>query len=117
MVFHWKLIQTMEVFSPLDFGKVSKMLWGLVSPLAPPSILNQVVRKNESIKFWRICSELPSSLLVRIGRSAYHSPSSLITIVIKLAWAKLLSKFFMDENVERLLTGRKPARDNSLART
>ena len=42
MVFRWKLIQTMEVSSPLDFGKVSKMLWELVSLLAPPSILNQV---------------------------------------------------------------------------
>ena len=34
-------------------------------------------------------------------------PNSLITIVINLAWAKLLPKFFMDEGVERLLTGRK----------
>ena len=33
----------------------------------------------------------------------------------ELAWAKLLSKFFMDENVERLLTGQKPGKDNSLA--
>ena len=29
---------------------------------------------------------------------------------------KLLSKFSMDENAERLLTGQKPGKDNSLAR-
>ena len=44
MVFHWKLTQTVEVSSPLDFGKVSKMLWELVSLLVLPSILNQVVK-------------------------------------------------------------------------
>ena len=44
MVSHWKLTQTVGVSSPLDFGKVSKMLWELVSLLVPPSILNQVVK-------------------------------------------------------------------------
>ena len=39
-----KLTQTVGVSSPLNFGKVSKMLWELVSPLVPPSIPNQVVK-------------------------------------------------------------------------
>ena len=71
---------------------------------------------EESIKFWKICSELLSSHSEWVGRNVFHSWSLLITIVIKLAWAKLLSKFSMDENVERLLTGQKPGKDNSLAR-
>ena len=39
-----KSIQTVVVFSLLDFGKVFRMLWEPISPLAPPSIPSQVVK-------------------------------------------------------------------------
>ena len=116
MVFHWRLTQTVEISSPLDFGKVSKMLWGLVSPLAPPATLNQLVKYNASTKFWKICSELLLFHSEWIGRNAFQLSNLLITIAINLACVKLLLKFYMDEGVERLLTGQKPGKDNSLAR-
>ena len=43
MVFLWKLTWIEEVSSPLDFGKVSKMLWEPAFPLAPPFTLNQIL--------------------------------------------------------------------------
>src|SRR6187399_1516737 len=116
MVFRWRSTQTVEVFLLQDFGKVYRMLWELISPSVLPSIRNQVVKWNESIKFWKTCFEPLSSLSVWNGKSVFHLPNSLITIVIKPAWAKLLSKFYRDEGVEHLLTGQRPGKDNSLAR-
>src|SRR6187399_83076 len=116
MVCRWRLTQTVEVFSLHNSGKISRMLWELISLSAPPSIPSQVVKWNESIKFWKTCFEPLSSLSVWNGRSVFHLPNSLITIVIKPAWAKPPSKFYMDEGVEHLLTGQKPGKDNSLAR-
>ena len=77
-----------------------------------PQSSGQVERVNQ------ILEDMLRASVISFGmdwENAFHSPSSLITIVIKLAWAKLLSKFSMDENVERLLTGQKLGKDNSLA--
>src|SRR6187399_2777690 len=108
MVCRWRLIQTVEVFSHHDFGKVSRMLWELISLSVLPSIPSQVVKWNESIKFWKTCFEPLSFLSVWNGKIVFHLPNSLITIVIKTVWAKLPSRFYMDEGVEHLLTGQRP---------
>ena len=83
---------------------------------APSFILSQVVKWNESIKFWKTCFEPLSFLSVWNGKNVFHLPNSLITIAIKPAWARLPSKFYMDEGVKHLLTGQKPGKDNSLVR-
>src|SRR3954465_2666817 len=93
MVFRWKSIQTMGVFSPLDFGKVFKMLWEPISPLAPPFIPSQVVKYNESIKFSKTCSELVLYLSETVGRNLFHLPSLPITTTFNLAWAWHLLSF------------------------
>ena len=53
-----ELTRIEEVSSPLDFGKVSKMLWQPAFPLALPFTLNQVVKLNVSTKFSKTCFKL-----------------------------------------------------------
>src|ERR1041385_90061 len=116
MVFLWKSIPIVVAFSPLDFGKVFKMLWELISPLVQLSTLNLAVKLKGLIKSWKTCSELVLSLSERIGRNLFHSPNLLITIAINLVWTWLPLNSSMADDVEHPLTGQKPAKDNSLDR-
>src|SRR4051812_41316618 len=61
-VFLCKSILIVVAFSPLDSGKVFKMLWELIYPLVKLSILRLAVRLKGLIKFWKTCSELVLSL-------------------------------------------------------
>src|ERR1041385_4346334 len=99
MVFLWKSILIVVAFSPLDSGKASKMLWELISPLVQLSTLNLVVKSKGLTKLWKTCSEPVLSHSERIGRSLFHSPSLLITIVsnLVLTWLHLNSS--MDDDV------------------
>src|SRR3954470_22703989 len=56
----------------------------LISPLVQLSILNLAVKSKGLTKFWKTCSEPVLSHSERIGRSLFHSPSLLITIVFNL---------------------------------
>src|SRR3954468_8477351 len=80
----WKSILIEVAFSPLDFGEASKMLWELISPLVPLSTLSLVVKSKGLTKFLKTCSELVLYHSERIGRSLFHSPNLLITIVFNL---------------------------------
>src|SRR4051812_33978828 len=115
-VFLWKSILIEVAFSPLDSGKVFKMLWELIYPLVQLSTLNLAVKSKGLIKSWKTCSELVLSLSERIGRSLFHLPNLLITIVFNLVWTWLLLNSSMDDDVEHPLTGQKPVKDNSLDR-
>src|ERR1044072_9107859 len=57
MVFLWRSILIEVACSPLDSGKVFKMLWELISPLVQLSILSLVVKLKGLTKFWKTCSE------------------------------------------------------------
>src|ERR1041385_2514127 len=84
MVFLWKSILIVVAFSPLDSGKVFKMLWELISPLVQLSTLNLAVKLKGLIKSWKTCTELVLSHSGRIGRNLFHLPNLLITIVSNL---------------------------------
>src|SRR3954465_2488318 len=83
-VFLWKSILIVVAFSPLDSGEASNVLWELISPLVQLSTLNLSVKSKGLTKFLKTCSELVLSHSERIGRSLFHSPSLLITIVSNL---------------------------------
>src|SRR4051812_13034358 len=87
IVFLWKSIQIVEAFSPLDFGKVFKMLWEPIFPLVPPFIPSQVVKYKDSIKLSKTCSEPVLSHSERVGRNLFHSPSLLRITASNLVWA------------------------------
>src|ERR1041385_3115924 len=50
-VFLWKSILIMVAFSPLDFGEAFRMLWELIYPLVPLSILSLAVKLKGLTKF------------------------------------------------------------------
>src|SRR4051812_28381024 len=102
MVFHYRSIQTVVVFSLLISGRVSKLPWAPIFPSVPLSTLNQVVRWKGSTKFSKTCLELALSHSVWIGRSVFLSPSLLITIATNPVSRELLLRFCMDEDVEHL---------------
>src|ERR1043165_7777873 len=77
-VFLWKSILIVVTFSPLDSGKVLKMLWELISPLVQLSILRLAVKLIGLIKSWKTCSELVLSLSERIGRNLFPSLNFLV---------------------------------------
>src|SRR3954468_15901549 len=100
MVFLWKSILIEVAFSPLDFGEASNVLWELISPLVPLFTLRLVVKSKGLTKFLKTCSELVLYRSERIGRSLFHLPSLLITIVFNLVWTWLLLNSYMDDDVE-----------------
>src|SRR3954470_24405874 len=101
-VFLWKSILIEVAFSPLDFGEASNVLWELISPLVQLSTLSLVVKLKGLIKSWKTCSELVLYHSERIGRSLFHSPNLLITIVSNLVRTWLLLNSYMDDDVEHI---------------
>src|SRR4051812_17300162 len=100
MVFLWKSILIVVAFSTLDFGEAFRMRWELISPLVQFSILSLVVKSKGLTKFFKTCSELVLSHSERIGRSLFHLPNFLITIVFNLVCTWLLLNSSMDGYVE-----------------
>src|SRR3954469_13166706 len=113
MVFLWKSILIVVAFSPLDFGEAFRMLWELISPLVQLSILSLAVKLRGLTKFLKTCSELVLSHSERIGRSLFHLPNLLITIVSNLVGTWLHLNSSMDDDVEHPLNAQKPVKDNS----
>src|SRR3954465_3623143 len=83
-VFLWKSILIVVAFSPLDCGKVFKMLWELISPLVQLSTLNLAVKSKGLIKSWKTCSELVLSHSERIRRSLCKAPDAVLTLISRL---------------------------------
>src|SRR3954469_3085417 len=99
MVFLWKSILIVVAFSPIDFGEAFKMLWELISPLVHLSILSLVVKSKGFTKLLKTCSELVLYHSERIGRSLFHLPNLLITIVFNLVGTWILLNSYMDDDI------------------